>query len=54
MLRWDWYGYDEKCVGTCYAKFVFLHPMGSTGHIVHSGVPGVRNIGAPFFMLRRS
>jgi hypothetical protein len=37
MLGWDWYGFHEKHVGTCYAKLVCLHLMGSTGHVVHSG-----------------
>jgi hypothetical protein len=31
---------------------VFLHPVGSTGHAVHSGTFGARNINAQFFMLR--
>jgi hypothetical protein len=34
-----------------YAKLVFLHPMVSTGHVVHSGAFGPRNINALFFML---
>jgi hypothetical protein len=37
--------------GTRYAKLVFLHPVGSAGHVVHSGASGARNINALFFML---
>jgi hypothetical protein len=36
MLRWDRYGFDKKHIGARYAKLVFLHAMGSAGHIVHS------------------
>jgi hypothetical protein len=42
MLRWDQYGFDKKHPAS-YAKLVFLHPEGSTGHIVHSGATEVRN-----------
>jgi hypothetical protein len=31
---------------------VFLHPMGSMGHVVHSGAFGARNIDTLLFMLR--
>jgi hypothetical protein len=27
-----------------------LHPVGSAGHIVHSGAPGPQNVKAIFFM----
>jgi hypothetical protein len=36
---------------TCYSKLVFLHPVGSAGHIVHSCASVARNIDEPFFML---
>jgi hypothetical protein len=37
---------------TRYAELVFLHPVGSAGHIVHSGVAGEENVNALFFTLR--
>jgi hypothetical protein len=41
MLGWDWYGFNEKRFRTHYAKLVFLHPVGSVGHVVHSNAFGV-------------
>jgi hypothetical protein len=40
MLGWDLYGFDKKRVGTHSAKLVFLHPVGSVGHVVHSDAWG--------------
>jgi hypothetical protein len=51
MLRWDWYAFDKKRVETRYTELVFLHPMGSNGHVVHFGMSGARNGDALFFML---
>jgi hypothetical protein len=52
MLVWGWYGFHEKRTGTRYTEIVFLHPMGSAGHIVHSGASGVQIVDTLFFMLR--
>jgi hypothetical protein len=38
--RTDRYGFNKKHAGTCYAQLVFLHPVGSAGHVVYSCVPG--------------
>jgi hypothetical protein len=52
MLGWDGYGCHKKRVGTHYAELVFLHSVGSGGHVVHSSASGARNANALFFMLR--
>jgi hypothetical protein len=51
MLRWDWYGFHKKCVGSHYAELVFLNPVGSTGHVVHCGAFEVRNFDTLYFIL---
>jgi hypothetical protein len=48
MLGWDRYGFDKKHARTRYAELVFLHLVGSMGHIVHCGAFGVRNVDPPF------
>jgi hypothetical protein len=41
----------ENRNGSCYAELMFLHPVGSTGHVVHCGAYGAQNVDAPFFLL---
>jgi hypothetical protein len=52
MLRWALCSFHTKCTGTCYMEYVFLHPVGSVGHVVHSVASGVRSIDTLFFMLQ--
>jgi hypothetical protein len=40
MLGWPWCGFHKKNVQTLYAKLVFLHLVGSAGHVVQSGASG--------------
>jgi hypothetical protein len=42
--------FHKKRIGTHYTELVFLHLMGSVGHVVHFSVSGVRNY-TLFFML---
>jgi hypothetical protein len=41
MLEWDRYRYDKKRARAVYAELVFLYPVESAGHVVHSGASGV-------------
>jgi hypothetical protein len=49
--RVDLGGFHKKRIGTCCVKLVFLHPVGSMGHIVHSGASGALNVNVLFFMI---
>jgi hypothetical protein len=51
MIGWGWYGFHKRRAGTRYVKLVFLHPVRSVGHVVHSGASRARNIDALFFKL---
>jgi hypothetical protein len=51
MLRWDRYVFDKKRFRTRYADLLFLHPVGSTGHVVPFGASGERIIDTLFFKL---
>jgi hypothetical protein len=48
--RWDRYGFHKRRTGRRYTELVFLHHVGSTGHVVHSGASGMRNVNALFLM----
>jgi hypothetical protein len=37
MIQWDQYGFDKEHTRTRYIDLVFLHPVGSAGHVMHSG-----------------
>jgi hypothetical protein len=52
MLGRDRYGFYKKHDGTHYTKSAFLHPVGSMGDVVYSGVSIVRNIDELFIILR--
>jgi hypothetical protein len=52
MLRWAQCSFHKMQVGTSYTELVFLHPLGSIGHVVHSSVSGARNGDALFFTHR--
>jgi hypothetical protein len=42
------YEIDKKCFRTHDAELVFLHPLGSMGHVLHSGVSGCEASGHYF------
>jgi hypothetical protein len=40
--------FHKKRVRTCYVEHVFLRPVGSVGHIVHSSASGAQNVDTLF------
>jgi hypothetical protein len=40
ILGWDRYGIDKYLVRTSYVELVFLLPVESAGHVVHSETSG--------------
>jgi hypothetical protein len=48
MLGWAWGSFNKKRAVTRYVELVFLHLLGSVGHILHSDAYGARNIDALF------
>jgi hypothetical protein len=51
LLGWAHFRYHKKHAGTRYAELLFLHPVGSTGHVVRSSASVVQNVNALFLML---
>jgi hypothetical protein len=51
VLRLDHYIFDKKLVGACYTELVFLHPVGSVGHVGYSGGSRAQNVDALFLMV---
>jgi hypothetical protein len=42
----------KKRAGTSYTELVFLHPVGSEGHLVYSAMSGAQNVDTLFFIFR--
>jgi hypothetical protein len=34
----------KKHAVTCFAELMFLHPVGSVGHVAHTGTSGAQNV----------
>jgi methionine aminopeptidase len=50
MLGWDRFGSHKKRTMIRYVKLMFLHLVGSVGHIVHSGSSRAQNVDTLFFI----
>jgi hypothetical protein len=50
MLGWVRCSFHKKSVGVRYAELVFLHLVGSAGHVLYSNASRPRNIDVLFFM----
>jgi hypothetical protein len=51
MLGWDRYRFNKSRALRRYNQLVFLHPVGSVVHVVHSSASGARNVITLFFVL---
>jgi hypothetical protein len=51
MFELDRYGFHKKHAGTSYVELVFLHSVGSAGHVVHFIASGAQDVNAPFSLL---
>jgi hypothetical protein len=51
MLGWGQYECDKMCIGALYVELLFLHPVGSAGHVVHFSTSGERIVDTLFFRL---
>jgi hypothetical protein len=54
MVRCRWCGFHQNCDRTRCTKLLFLHLVGSKGHVVCSGGSRAWNVDTLFFMLRWS
>jgi hypothetical protein len=50
VLRLVRCGFHNQRDRTCYSELVFLHPVGSLGHVVHFSASRARDVDALFFM----
>jgi hypothetical protein len=51
MLGWARCGFHKKHTRTRYVELMFLHPVGSAGHLVHFGACGPRKVDAIVFIV---